>query len=106
MTSPARSSCGTKVPAVTMPMPTPANMMPPMRPRRSARMTASTVGATATIRSPPLRPERKRQNTNQGKPSRSAQAKKVAVASSIISRTSRVGRMRLITGRAPMAPMR
>ena len=63
-------------------------------------MTASTVGATATIRSPPPRPDRKRQNTNQGKPSGSAQAKKVAVASSIISRTSRVGRMRLITGRA------
>ena len=89
-----------------MPMPTPANMIPPIRPRRSALTTASTVGATATMSRPPLRPDRKRQNTNQGKPSRSAQAKKVAVATSIISRTSVVGRTRPSTGRAPRAPTR
>ena len=89
-----------------MPSPTPVKMMPPASPRRSAGTSAQHSGRRGTISMPPARPAAERQRKNQRKESGRAQAKKAAVASAIIMRSTRAVGMRAASGRASSAPAR
>ena len=89
-----------------MPRPTPVKISPPARPRRAAGTCGSTVGGASTMSEPPARPARKRQRTNQRKDRGVAQAKKAAVATSIMPRSTWAAGTRSVSHRAARAPTR
>ena len=89
-----------------MPRPTPVNTAPPASPRRDGATAASTVGAARTISTPPARPDARRQARNQANDGGRAQAKKVALASTIMARSSVAAPVRRPKRCASSAPAR
>ena len=87
-----------------MPSPTPVKIAPPARPRRAAGTCGSTVGAARTISTPPATPDARRQTKNHANASGTEQAKKAAVASSIMARRIETGPKRAASDDASSAP--
>lgn len=82
----------------------PVKMTPPARPRREGATCESTVGAARTIRTPPAKPEARRQAKNQANETGNAQAKNATDASSIIVRIKEAAELSLSMGCASKAP--
>jgi len=89
-----------------MPRATPVKTSPPASPRRAAGTYGSTVGGARTMSMPPVRPARKRHPKNQRKDIGVAQAKKAAVAISIMARSTWPTGRRAASQSAPIAPTR